>query len=173
LSERCERRRLVSHALVFSMFVILASALVVTDRSRASRRANPVCTVAVAHRTVAAFLFALRAGRLGVLDDLFAPPRGFLWYSTTAPGARLNDSARDRSSLLVYFHTRIRRHEHLQLSRTYTGYDSRRNESYLNGFLVRRADDLPATRYGFKTAVSCSLGRPMIIVWSMAARASH
>jgi len=100
-------------------------------------------------------------------DKTFAREPAFEWYSTTAPGSRLNAAAYDRTTLRAYFRGRIARHERLRLTRLTARYERRRNITNFQGTIARTADDLRTTAYRFKGAAACST-QTRVIVWSMA-----
>ncbi len=64
---------------------------------------------------LSSFASAYSGGDFEALDALFAPEPEFEWYSTDAPGARLQARAKKRSSLIPYFETRHRRHDRFAL----------------------------------------------------------
>jgi hypothetical protein len=105
--------------------------------------------------------------RLRRTDRAFSSRREFRWYSTTAPGARLDPEARRRNTLRAYFRQRMAQQERLRIKRLGSFYEEKRHIRHLNGRLVRRAGDLAPTVFRFKGAFSCRTGK--LIVWSMAA----
>jgi len=111
------------------------------------------------------FLAAFNSGDVGQLDSLVST-RAFVWWSTDAPGRRIDPDARDRTTLMDYFASRHRQHDHLDLKAfRYNGQSGNSGNFELS--LVRTADDLSApTAYGGKGAVDCS--RLGLSVWSMA-----
>jgi hypothetical protein len=119
---------------------------------------------------VESFVASFNSGDALQLDRLFAGPGHglFEWYSTDAPGERINDAAKDRSSLMAYFAERHNHHERLELrSFHFIG-----NQGILGGFefeLIRSADDgLASTPYGGKGAFDCEQSPIRLVVWSMA-----
>jgi hypothetical protein len=64
---------------------------------------------------LSSFSRAYSRGDFAALDSLFAPKPDFRWYSTDAPGTRLMQAARKRSSLVPYFEARHRRHDRFRL----------------------------------------------------------
>lgn len=130
-------------------------------------QANPPCSPAAVETVVREFVDALDAGASGRLESMIARTGRFQWYSTDAPGRRIDPEARDRSSLLAYFATRHDDGEQLELRRfrfngTTNGYGNFEFD------LVRRADDLPPTPYVGKGALDCQSQPPTVAVWSMA-----
>jgi hypothetical protein len=119
---------------------------------------------------VASFIASFNSGDALQLDRLFAGPGHglFEWYSTDAPGERINDVAKDRSSLMAYFAKRHSHHERLELR--YFHFIG--NQGTLGGFefeLIRSADDgLASTPYGGKGAFDCEQSPIRLVVWSMA-----
>lgn len=105
-------------------------------------------------------------GRLRRTNSAWGARREFKWYSTTAPGERLDPEARRRHTLRAYFRRRIAQRERLRITRLRSFYEKKRNIRHLNGHLVRRARGLPRTRFRFKGALSCRTNK--LIVWSMA-----
>lgn len=117
---------------------------------------------------VESFVDSFNSGDALQLDRLFAAPGLFQWYSTDAPGERINDEAKDRISLMAYFAKRHNHHERLELrSFHFIG-----NQGILGGFefeLIRSADDgLASTPYGGKGAFNCEQSPIKLVVWSMA-----
>ena len=124
------------------------------------------CTRAEVRRTVRSFVQAFDRGWLARLDSLFAPADRFQWYSTGAPGRRLGDAARDRSTLTRYFADRHAAGERLELTRV-TGGGNAHGYADFHVWLKRSARDLPPTRYEAKGAAICSDSGDAIAVWSM------
>jgi hypothetical protein len=134
-----------------------------TAAAAATTRSN--CT-STTRQVVKRFTRAIRDGSADRADKTYAREPAFEWYSTTAPGTRLNADARDRTTLREYFRDRIARHERLRLTRLTAFYERRRNITHFHGTLARSADNLPVTTHHFKGAATCR-GRTRIIVWSM------
>jgi hypothetical protein len=108
------------------------------------------------------------AGRVAVIDRLWAREPRFQWFSAGPPGARLGRPAYVRATLAAYFRSRIRRHERIRLTEVHAGYDPRSEIVDFSGKLVRSADDMrPRVPSDFKGAADCVSGRPTFIVWSM------
>jgi hypothetical protein len=138
----------------------------------AETRAAPVATRCTGRETrlaVTRFVAELNRGDLRALDRRFAPAERFEWYSTDAPGRRIDDAAKNRATLIPYFKARHARHERLTLrSFKYNGA-SQANYGNFEYTLTRRADDMRTTRYVGKGAAWCHRGpRDEIFVWSMA-----
>jgi hypothetical protein len=143
-----------------------AHALSAAASSTVSAATHTNCA-ATTRRIVRRFTHAVTDGNADRANKTFASEPAFEWYSTTAPGARLNAVARDRTTLLGYFRDRIARHERLRLTRLTARYERRRNITNFHGTLARSADDLATATHRFKGAATCR-GRTRMIVWSMA-----
>ena len=78
------------------------------------------------HAALGRFATAYSEGDYETLDALFAPEPEFEWYSTDAPGERLEARARLRSSLIPYFEARHRRHDQFGLRSFQFNGNSRR-----------------------------------------------
>jgi hypothetical protein len=114
---------------------------------------------------VVGFFEAFNRGEAARLDRLFAAS-DFEWYSTDAPGARLNSAAYDRKALVNYFGERHARGERLELRAfKFNGYSD--GYGHFEYGLVRSADDLAPTNYYGKGAAICTDGADVIAVWSM------
>jgi hypothetical protein len=85
-----------------------------------------------AHRVMVAFVKAYNDGQIGRLDRIFAPADDFFWYSSPAPGRRLNAAAKDRSTLAAYFRGRHRAGDRLAIVRW--KFNSRRARDDQGGF---------------------------------------
>jgi hypothetical protein len=124
------------------------------------------CTSDQVNRLVSDFFEAFNAGKLTELDRLFANEPEFQWYSTDAPGERLQGEATDRSTLVAYFNARHKSGERLTLRRfQYNGYDQ--GYGHFEYQLTRSADSLAGTRYEGKGAALCKPTGNVIAVWSM------
>jgi hypothetical protein len=64
------------------------------------------CTAARTRAALVEFVRAFNAGDYRRLNALFDGPSWFRWYSSTAPGTRLDANARRRSTLIGYFRAR-------------------------------------------------------------------
>jgi hypothetical protein len=118
------------------------------------------------------FAAAFNRGDRGRLRTVFADEPEFRWYSTDAPGKRLNAAAADRSTLGAYLARRHARGEQLALQRVQVNGNTRGPGFAPYGnfefTLTRSARDLPATQYLGKGAVYCHAHRAdTIFVWSM------
>lgn len=173
-------RARVSHYGILSLAVAGVSALLLIGdnglpapptAAMASTPARSKCVTGT-RDVVRRFTRAIRDANADRADDAFAPEPAFQWYSTTAPGARLNAAAVDRTTLRAYFRDRVARHERLRHIRLTTFYERRRNITHFHGTLARNADDLVTTTQSLKGAATCR-GRVRIIVWSMASSANN
>jgi hypothetical protein len=114
------------------------------------------------------FIRDYAAGRVAIIDRLWAPAPRFQWFSTGPPGARLGEKAYRRATLAAYFRSRVRVHERIRLTQLGAGYDATRDIVNFGGKLVRSADDVRSRApQDFKGAADCVSGRPVFIVWSM------
>jgi len=89
-----------------------AVSAVTTSASVAAQSSAGACTIAKARQTFAEFVTAFNRGDLRKLDSLFARQPAFAWYSSNAPGRRLNRAAERRGTLIAYLRDR-----HLNLDR--------------------------------------------------------
>ena len=151
------------------MVSIVAASLVLVGCGPQSSSPTTACS-AGSRQLVGSFVQSFNSGDAQALDHLVAESgRGFVWYSTDAPGERINDQARDRGTLLVYFADRHDHHERLELrSFQFNGVSP-------NGFgnfevkLSRSSDDgLVSTPYGGKGSIDCDQSPFVLVVWSMA-----
>ena len=145
------------------------AAIVLLVASGTGVRASDGCTADATRVLVHSFVRDYSAGRVAVINRMWAPAPRFQWFSAGKPGARLGGPAYVRSTLTRYFRSRVRAHERLRLTKLRAGYDPRRGIVHFSGRLVRSADDIRVRRapQAFKGAVDCVVGRPMLIVWSM------
>lgn len=149
-------------ALLIAVGVVLTVGLLTASRSTAETD----CTHRLASSSVKRFASHFGHGRLKRADAAWGAAAEFEWYSTSAPGARLGAEATRRDTLREYFRQRIAQDEHLRITSVKSFYEKRRRIRHFRGNLVRRAADLPPTRFGFKGAWSCRTHK--LIVWSMA-----
>jgi hypothetical protein len=118
---------------------------------------------------VESFLDGFNRGDAPQLDRLFAGPGLFGWYSTDAPGERINDDAKDRSSLMEYFAQRHNHHERLELRSFQFKGTSSSGRGNFEFELIRSADEgLASAPYGGKGAFDCQESPFRLVVWSMA-----
>ncbi len=132
--------------------------------------APTLCTPGEVESAVNRFVAAFNRGDSKALAAVWAPEPDFQWYSTTAPGARLNAKASDRASLLPYFRGRHAQAERLQVTAFRVNGNTTGGKPYGNFEfrLVRSARGLAATDFHGKGSVRCYAGRPdVLIAWSM------
>lgn len=129
----------------------------------ASASGATVCTAAAVERTFRSFIYAFNHGNRAVLKALFAT-KGFMWYATSPPGARTRPG--DRATLVSYFARRHGRRERL-LPRQFEFGGIDHGTGAFTFELVRKAQDVPRTRYIGKGATQCEAPRPRIFVWGM------
>jgi hypothetical protein len=158
-------RRLWLIAASSAVLVLLAGCQLPGATSGSAGSPSP-CTPDTIHQVVEGFIAAFNRGDLPQLDQLVSSQQ-FVWYSTDAPGQRLNAEAYNRDNLIAYFAARHRQHERLALISLDVSYTTTRD----GGFwfrLTRSADDgLPPTRYNGKGGVQCATKPISLIVWSM------
>lgn len=126
------------------------------------------CTSAEVRQLVNRFVQAFNAGDQLTLQLLWAQSgHGFDWYSSDAPGQRIDPAGRDRASLGAYF---AERHAHRETLRLTSIHCNGNAVSYGNFqyTLTRQADDLPPTAYIGKGAAVCTTMPRRLGVWSMA-----
>jgi hypothetical protein len=148
---------------------IVSASLVLGGCGPQSNSSTTACS-AGSRQLVESFVKSFNSGDAQALDHLVAESgHGFVWYSTDAPGERINDQARDRGTLLVYFADRHHHHERLELR------SFQFNGASPNGFgnfefkLSRSSDDgLVSTAYGGKGSIDCGQSPLVLVVWSMA-----
>jgi hypothetical protein len=147
----------------------LISAVLLLATSGTGARASGGCTADATRALVQSFVRNYSAGRVAVINRMWALEPRFQWFSSGKPGARLGRPAHVRSTLARYFRSRIRVHERLRLTELGAGYDPARDIVNFAGKLVRSADDIRPRRppHDFKGAADCVSDRPMLIVWSM------
>jgi hypothetical protein len=151
----------------------LVVAIALLAASGTGARASSGCTADATRTLVHSFVRDYSAGRVAVINRMWAPAPRFQWFSTGKPGARLGGPAHVRSTLARYFRSRVRVHERLRLTELGAGYDPVRDIVNFGGKLVRSADDIrPRIHprrppHPFKGAADCVAGRPTLIVWSM------
>jgi hypothetical protein len=147
---------------------VLAGAVLTAPAGAVDSRASG-CTGDATRVLVHSFARSYSAGRVAVINRMWAPEPRFQWFSSGAPGARFGPPAYVRSTLARYFRSRVRVHERIRVTELRARLDPRRKIVNFFGKLVRRADDIrpPRPPKDFKGAADCVSGRPMLIVWSM------
>ena len=88
--------------------------------------AKTACTPDAAKTLIHAFVRDYSAGRVAVINRMWAPEPRFRWFSSGKPGARLRAAAYVRSTLAGYFRSRVRVHERLRLTELRAGKDPAR-----------------------------------------------
>jgi hypothetical protein len=141
-----------------------------TSASAATQSLAPgACTPAEARQAFAEFVSAYNRGDLRRLDSLFARQPAFAWYSSNAPGARLNRAAARRDTLIAYFSDR-----HLDRDRLrpveISVITAAPHQTGLSLELRRRAADYRGGRWlsvAGKAALACHDGRARFLVVSL------
>ena len=115
---------------------------------------------------------AFNRGDRRTLASVWSAEPDFQWYSTQAPGERLQGAAQHRPSLVPYFLARQANGERLELTFFRANGNSQGPRPYGNFEyrLNRRAADLLPTEYQGKGALHCfsaRVGPDKLIVWSM------
>lgn len=171
-----ERRSMLTRRCTWNGLIALALLLVASCRTATVSAPSPsptpsgepsACTAEQVHEALNRFTHALASGDGLALDAVFTGPELFQWYSSDAPGERIKQQARDRSTLMRYFAQRQRVHEQMVV----TSFRFNGNAASFGNFevrLTRQADDLPPTPYQAKGAATCSGRTATIAVWSMA-----
>jgi hypothetical protein len=80
-----------------------------------ARRGVTACTKSETRSALVSFVRAFNAGDYRRLNELFAGHPWFRWYSSSAPGARLDAQAQQRSTLISYFRDRHARSDRFKL----------------------------------------------------------
>ena len=151
------------------MTALVGVILLLAASGTGARASSSGCTGDATRVLIHSFVRNYSAGRVAVINRMWAPEPRFYWFSSGKPGARFGPAAYDRSTLARYFRSRVRVHERLRLTELRARYDPQRQIVNFSGKLVRRADDIRTRRppHDFKGAADCVAGRPTLIVWSM------
>jgi hypothetical protein len=150
-----------------SVIVLLAACQGVPGSTSGSAGISNPCSADDVRLVVGRFIDAFNRGDLVQLDNLVSDQL-FSWYSTDAPGQRINEEAKDRGTLIAYFAARHQQHERLALNSLDVTFTNDRAGGFVF-MLTRSADDgLPPTRYGGKGEVQCAIRPISVGVWSMA-----
>jgi hypothetical protein len=113
------------------------------------------------------FLAAFNDGDVGELDKLVST-NAFVWWSTDAPGQRIDSDARDRSTLIAYFADRHLHQDRLVLE-TFRFNGQSGGLGNFEFTLLRSANDgAPRTPSVGKGAIDCMRTPRALSVWSMA-----
>jgi hypothetical protein len=153
---------------VLAGIVVSGPVASVRDSARAERSARGLCTADATQSLISAFIRGYGRGQVSAIGRMWAPAPRFQWFSTGPPGTRRGACAKDRSTLVKYFQTRVHARERIRLTLLRLGYDPAREIVNFGGKLVRTANDMrPRGPQDFKGAADCVSGRPLLIVWSM------
>jgi len=147
-------------AMIFATGHVLASA--------SGARPQAGCAARTPRAVVTDFLAAFNRGDLRRVDRLVAPKRQFRHFTVSgAPGERVGQDARTRSTLIEYLAERRGRSERLLL--TWFAVSRRVPASATFRFdVVRSADDFaPERLYRGSGTISCA-GRSRLATWAMA-----
>jgi hypothetical protein len=156
--------------------LVLAAVVFATGHVRASAsgaRPQAGCTARTPRAFVTDFLAAFNRGDLGRVDRLVAPKRRFRHYTVSgAPGERVGEGARSRSTLIEYLAGRRGHSEQLLLTWFAVARRGPGNATFQFD-VVRSADDLELpTLYRGTGAVNCT-GRRRLVTWAMAPNAER
>lgn len=137
--------------------------------SAAAPATSGSCSKAKSRVAMESFIKAFNRGDAETLDSLFAREPAFEWYSSPAPGRRLNRASFKRSTLLPYFVSRHSDGDRMHLRRF--DFIGRGPKNSGIGFQVaRRADGFRGGKWfraSSKAAVICSGGPAQFIVISL------
>src|ERR671933_1346112 len=141
--------------------VAVLAAVLAAPAGNAETRSS-ACTADATRALVQSFTRNYSAGRVAVINRMWAPEPRFQWFSTGKPGARLGPPAYVRSTLARYFRSRVRVHERLRVTKLGARYDPQRKIVNFSGKILRRADDIRPLRspQDFKGAADCVSARP-------------
>src|SRR5919201_5617543 len=128
-------------AFRWTLGVAGAVILVAGGQPAQGRGAGAACTAEATKTLIHAFLRNYSAGRVAVINRMFAPEPRFRWFSSGKPGARFRAAAYARSTLASYFRSRVRVHERLRVTELRARYSPARGIVDFCGKLVRSADD--------------------------------
>jgi hypothetical protein len=103
---------MVLRLLVVGLFVGSAGAARRSSEWIAKTGCNTDATKVLVH----SFVRNYGAGRVAVVNRMFAPKPRFQWYSTGKPGERIGRPSYVRSNLARYFRSRVRVHERLRIT---------------------------------------------------------
>lgn len=156
--------------VVASTVVNIAMGRGACDGDSTQSLALGACTPTAARRAFAEFVTAYNRGDLRKLDSLFARQPAFDWYSSNAPGPRLNRAAARRDTLIAYF-----RNRHLEQDRLRpVEIDVITAAPHLTGLSIlelrRRAADYGGGRWfsvAGKAGLTCHDGRARFLVVSL------
>jgi hypothetical protein len=126
--------------------------------------------VAEARAVLNAYLVAFKRGQYTDLQALFATKPEFLWYAVSPPFGRTGLRAKNRAALLSYWRARHTKQETLNVVRFNFASTQERDGVLLanfNGRIIRKANDLPSERRGFKATLRCGADATQFIVLSI------
>jgi hypothetical protein len=163
--------RLLGLALSLTLTLMLSAAGAAENQAMAGSVPEGMasCTASTSRQLVESFIRSFNKGDTAELDRLFSPDV-FEWYSTDAPGARVDKEAYDRAGLMAYFAERHREHEQLILESFQFNGQSAGGLGVVGNFefeLTRMADGLTPTSYGGNGVIACWSNPQTILRWSM------
>ena len=126
--------------------------------------------MAEARAVLNAYLVAFKRGQYTDLEALFATKPEFLWYAVSPPFGRTGQRAKNRLALLTYWRARHAKRETLNVVRFNFASTQERDGVLLanfNGQIIRKANDLPSERRGFKATLRCGADATQFIVLSI------
>ena len=141
------------------LLAALATTALLAPAVTPGEAAERACARATAS-LVPRWIDAYNKGDIRRLDRIFAPAGVFVWYSSPAPGLRLKEAAKDRSTLMPYFLARHRAGDRLRL--VHWKFNSRRARDDEGGFELTLRRRAPGYRGGRsftlhgKGAVACA-----------------
>ena len=171
-SERLAKSlRLLGLALGLTLTLLLGASGTAENEAMAGSvsQGAAACTERTSRQLVESFISSFNKGDTAQLDRLFSPDV-FDWYSTDAPGARVNQEAYDRAGLMAYFAERHREHEQLKQESFQFNGESAGGLGVVGNFefeLTRMADGLAPTSYSGKGVIACWSNPHTIVRWSM------
>src|SRR5438874_13822284 len=95
--------------------VFCVACVVAPPTASSHPRSGSSCFAAAVRQRVVTFIEAFNSGNLLALDELFAPPPEFQWYSSGKPGRRVKSEARNRETPISYFERRHAQKDRLKL----------------------------------------------------------
>lgn len=141
------------------------------------------CDATEARAVLNKYLVAFKRGQYNDLQNLFAAKPDFRWYSVAPPYGRTSlssspydrpaQNAENRVALLSYWRARHAKGETLNVVKFRFALTEERGGSlfaHFNGDLIRKANDLPSERRGFKATLRCGTGATQFIVLSIGSK---
>jgi len=131
--------------LVLAVALVLVVSAVLLGTARSQSRVT-TCTAASTKAAVRAFVASLNEGDFAALQSMFAREPAFQWYSSNAPGARVQAASKYRPSLIRYFRVRHAKRDRLRVvSVRFTGnrqgWDAVPAHGNFSAVLKRSAED--------------------------------